>query len=328
MSFAIHLPADRAHTAIESQYMHQLTHDFDEQAQLLRGWNQGYDQISAGAFEGFISQLHLNDLSLFLEFTNQTLHQDGFLAEDTVAIGVPFTSIENGMFCGSPCQKNSIHIYSGRNGFEFISPQNLLIGLIVISKNRLMRLLSAEDQYFLNLHCKEARIAQISADIYTNLVQFLHSTFEMLKLNPDMMHHAGFQDEVTANAIQVVIDSLLVGHQQYPDLLLHKSWKVVADTREIVNLRQDNPISVSELCESLEISRRTLQYHFQQALSTSPIAYLRAERLNGVRRMLKSANSVTEAATHWGFWHFGHFSHEYKKMFGELPSDTFRRLHH
>jgi AraC family ethanolamine operon transcriptional activator len=41
--------------------------------------------------------------------------------------------------------------------------------------------------------------------------------------------------------------------------------------------------------------------------------------------MLKESCSVTEAATTWGFWHFGHFSQEYKKLFGELPSATLRR---
>ena len=98
-------------------------------------------------------------------------------------------------------------------------------------------------------------------------------------------------------------------------------------TRELVSQRQDNPMSVAELCESLEMSRRSLQYHFEHALHTSPVAFLRAERLNAVRHMLKTASSVTEAATQWGFWHFGHFSQEYKKMFGELPSDTFKRVH-
>ena len=57
----------------------------------------------------------------------------------------------------------------------------------------------------------------------------------------------------------------------------------------------------------------------------NPVAYLRAQRLNGVRQMLKEGQSVTDAATAWGFWHFGHFSQEYKKLFGELPSESLRR---
>ena len=46
---------------------------------------------------------------------------------------------------------------------------------------------------------------------------------------------------------------------------------------------------------------------------------------NRVRRALGEAQSVTEAATRFGFWHFGHFATEYRALFGELPSETFRR---
>lgn len=306
---------------------YHLTSDFDEQASFLNGWNQDYAQVSAGHFKGFVSEVHLGNVSFFWEFTSQQLYQHGVLSEDTIAIGVPLNSIENGMFCGSPCEQNSVHIYSGRAGFEFISPPNLLIGLIVVDRHQLMHLLSAEDQYFLNLQFKQAHIAKISFQAYLNLVNFLTSTMQTLKAQPALSKNIHFVDETAATAIQLVTDSLLNNMQSQPQLLLHKSWKVLADTRDIVQLRQDNPITVAELCQSLSMSRRSLQYHFEQAVHTSPVAYLRAARLNGVRQMLKTANSVTEAATHWGFWHFGHFSHEYKKMFGELPSVTFKRHH-
>lgn len=312
----------------DSGFRHQVSNDFDEQASLLKGWNQDYSQISAGSFQGFISEIHLDDVSLFLEFTNQRLYQQGCLDADTVAIGVPLNCITNGMFCGSACEQNAIHVYSGNNGFEFVSPNSLMIGLIVVSKHKLMQLLTADDQYFLNLQCKQAHVAKVSYRTYFNLVQFLKSTFEALKLQPDIAKTPHFTDDITANAFQLVTDSLLDHDTQtLPSLMPHKSWQVLANTREIISLRQDNPISVAELCESLAISRRSLQYHFENTLNTSPVAYLRAERLNAVRHMLKDANSVTEAATFWGFWHFGHFSHEYKKMFGELPSATFKRLH-
>jgi AraC family transcriptional regulator, ethanolamine operon transcriptional activator len=231
------------------------------------------------------------------------------------------------MFCGGACEQNALHIYSGKNGFEFLSPQNLLIGLIVIDRHQLMQTLSASDQYFLNLQFKKAGITKIPCQAYLNLVSFLKNTLQAFQSQPDLVNNKHYSDEVSATAIQLLIDSLLNQPPELETVSLHKSWKVFADTREIINTRLDDPISVAELCAMLNISRRSLQYHFEQATNSTPITYLRAERLNGVRRMLATANSVTDAATYWGFWHFGHFSHEYKKMFGELPSETFKRLH-
>jgi AraC family ethanolamine operon transcriptional activator len=315
-------------SASEAMSFHQKhSQDFDEQATFLNKWNQDYRQISAGSFNGFVSEMHFDELSLYWEYTNQSLYQQGHLDDETIAIGVPLSNLDNGLFCGAACGQNAIHVYSGKQGFEFISPQHLMMGLIVMNRNKLFRLLSADDQYFLNLQCKQAQIARIPYLAYINLVHFLRATFQTLKSQPTLANNRLFIDEITANATQLVCESLLNKERTAPDAMRHKSWEVLTVTREMINKRQDNPMSVAELCESLDMSRRSLQYHFEQALHTSPVAYLRAERLNAARQMLKTANSVTEAATHWGFWHFGHFAQEYKKMFGELPSETFKRLH-
>jgi AraC family transcriptional regulator, ethanolamine operon transcriptional activator len=127
------------HSTDESRYVHHLSQDFDEQAQLLQGWNQDYSQLSAGVFNGFVSNVHLPEVSLFLEFTNQQLYQQGYLDQETaISIGVPMHTMQKGIFCGSPCEQQALHIYSGRAGFEFVSPPNLTIGLIVISRQFLM----------------------------------------------------------------------------------------------------------------------------------------------------------------------------------------------
>lgn len=307
-------------------FLHRHSHDFDEQATFLTGWHQEYRQISAGKFEGFISETHFDELSLFWEYTSQSLYQQGGLSADTIAIGIPMSRSGHGLFCGAACDESAIHIFSGSTGFEFISPQHLMIALVVLSRHKLMQQLSAEDQYFLNLQCQHAHIARIPYPAYMQMVEILKTTYEALKTKPQLAKNPYFRNEMTESLIHLLSASLL-NKQHQVEVLRHKSWHVLSLSRELVTQREDHPLSVAELCQSLDMSRRTVQYHFEQALHISPVAFLRAHRLNGVRHMLKTASSVTEAATHWGFWHFGHFLQEYRKMFGELPSVTYKRMH-
>jgi AraC family ethanolamine operon transcriptional activator len=87
------------------------------------------------------------------------------------------------------------------------------------------------------------------------------------------------------------------------------------------------PLSVLELCRELGVSERTLHYAFQEFRGMSTMAYFKASRLNAVRQELKAAPastaSVHEIAQRWGFWHTGEFAADYRRLFGELPSQTF-----
>lgn len=307
-------------------FQQRHSHDFDEQASFLSGWHQDYRQISAGQFEGMMAELHCDEMSLFWEYTSQSLYQQGYLEDDKVALGIPLSHLSHGLFCGATCDKSALYMFSGCSGFEFISPQQLMIGLIVVSRQALMRYLSADDQYFLKLQCQQARIARIPYAAYMQLVECMKSTFYALKMQPQLANNSHFRDEITARMMQLICASLVNKPQQL-EVLRHKSWDVLAMTRDLVTQRVDNPPTVAELCASLDMSRRSVQYHFEQTVQMSPVVFLRAQRLNGVRHMLKTASSVTEAATYWGFWHFGHFSQEYRKMFGELPSVTYKRWH-
>jgi len=56
--------------------------------------------------------------------------------------------------------------------------------------------------------------------------------------------------------------------------------------------------------------------------------FLRNLRMEEVRNGLlepADSTSVTGEAARWGFLHFGRFSHEYRALYGELPSETLRK---
>jgi AraC family transcriptional regulator, ethanolamine operon transcriptional activator len=85
------------------------------------------------------------------------------------------------------------------------------------------------------------------------------------------------------------------------------------------------PLSLLDLCRELAVSERTLHYAFQEVSGLSPMAYYKAVRLNAVRLELKAAAdtvTVQEIAQRWGFGHTGEFAAAYRRLFGELPSQT------
>jgi len=306
----------------------QSTKDFEEQAVLLDGWNQGYAQLSSGGFEGYVSEMRFDDLHLFMEYSSQSLFQNGQLPEDVIAVGVPLQFSGNGLFCGSTCNHQSMHIFSGENGFEFFSPKQLLMGGMVVKLDQLAPWLSEQDIDIINSKTQQSRLMPLEMHKAQSVRAFMTGAFDMVNQTPQLLHRANTLRSLTKTVTSLLAEGL-VDNTSMPEAKPSslKCWKIINDTRELVQQHADSPLSVADVCKVLGISRRTLQYCFQNLLDTNPVAYLRAERLNGVRRMLRTTHSVTEAAAHWGFWHFGHFSQEYKKMFGELPSLTYKRLH-
>ncbi len=88
-------------------------------------------------------------------------------------------------------------------------------------------------------------------------------------------------------------------------------------------------MSVADLATVSDVSARTLFTVFRQRYGTGPIGFLKARRLEAVQRALLAADclgtTVTEVAMHFGFFHLGQFSQDYRQAFQELPSETLRR---
>ena len=87
--------------------------------------------------------------------------------------------------------------------------------------------------------------------------------------------------------------------------------------------------SIPTLCQVAEVSERTLEYAFREHLGVTPVRYLKLRRLMLARRRLlnpiRAENSVTDIVGECGVYELGRFAGEYRKLFGELPSETLRR---
>ncbi|NTY35959.1 MULTISPECIES: helix-turn-helix transcriptional regulator [Burkholderia cepacia complex] len=92
-----------------------------------------------------------------------------------------------------------------------------------------------------------------------------------------------------------------------------------------IDAHAGQPLALSDIAAAAHCSVRTLQRAFQQWRDIGTMRYLKEVRLQRVRTALQApddAASITEIATRWGFGHLGQFAADYRRMFGERPSET------
>jgi len=97
---------------------------------------------------------------------------------------------------------------------------------------------------------------------------------------------------------------------------------------EYIDAHLESPITLAEIVAASKVPGRTLFKHFQDYRGISPMGFVRAARFKKVRELLARAEpqeQVSEIAMRMGFNHLGRFAVEYRKRFGESPSDTLRR---
>lgn len=88
----------------------------------------------------------------------------------------------------------------------------------------------------------------------------------------------------------------------------------------------DGSVTLLDLSVVARMRSRTLINAFEAITGLSPMDYLKRLRLSAVHRSLRGADPSTtriiDVAMEWGFWHMGHFTHAYRALFGQSPSQT------
>jgi AraC-like DNA-binding protein len=88
------------------------------------------------------------------------------------------------------------------------------------------------------------------------------------------------------------------------------------------------PTRIDDICSAVQASTRALHNAFKQVYGIPPKSYQKALRLAAVRQELLAGRpdvTVSATAVKWGFFQFGYFAMDYRRMFGEGPRETLRR---
>jgi len=302
--------------------------DVGEQAASLRRWDQVYEQLTPGPFVGTLHEVCFGAVQVFRETTSQSVHEAGGAWAGSRSLGLPLAMSGSALFRGQGVRPGMVMTLSGRDELEFYAPPGCdLLGVSV-------------DEHALREHarCVEDRDIDrlfggrtVLAPGAERLVAFrdtLLSVLDSLDANPVALRFEQAQ-RLLQDAILAAVVAVADGNDDAPGHSPPLSRRhVVERARAYMDAHIDETMTMAGLCVALGVSRRTLQYSFHDVLGINPVRFLRALRLNGVRRDLRhpsATSTVQDTAGRWGFWHLGHFVTDYKHMFGELPSVTLRR---
>lgn len=312
---------------VERENVHQReSQDVYEHACTITAWQQLYDQLRPGKFKGELTEILFDGVQIFREYTNLTLRQSCMVWPNAFWFGIPDVRGEHGFIGSQPLDSQEIAVRPGGREFELSTPDDYtILGVVVsydvlfshasslIDPDRLLQLLNNNPALEVNAYQKEA------------LWYFIHQALSHGSVDPQSMQRANVR-KVLCHNLLTAMTHLLEGAQPVSTRQVYSRINyqhLVSQAREYLLSQTSEPVTVLDLCRELHVSRRTLQNAFHLVLGIGPNAWLKALRLNAVRRELVSpyseCHTVKDAAMQWGFWHLSQFATDYQRLFNEKP---------
>jgi len=300
-------------------------------ASALQGWKNTYSQISAGTLESSLMQLSGARSHAFRERIGQRVVQHGETPRDKVCVAMPVGMYGIASIQGREADANSIFFL--RSGQEYMCHMPKDMDLLGITFQRDF----FEETIEKTPHGREIEalfkqpLIRVPAKRLAECRRRLLAMFTEAVINDDFgdtLEHEHELEQAMLDELVGLLSDPECDRRQRPPSTTHSF--IVEKCHLLTMSDAFNTPSVIELCQRLQVSRRTVQNSFRNVAETTPLNYLRCVRLNGVRRELMhtcaAALSVGDAAGNWGFFHLSHFAADYQELFGELPSQTRRAV--
>lgn len=301
--------------------------DIHVHAATVQQWNQDYSQLTAGSAESTLMQLTTTGCHLFLEQINQRVVQNGVAPRDKMCFAVPINVPGSIRMQGRDVDDSSLFFLHGGEEFMFHMPMGMELLSITFEREMFEQALEQIPSAKALNQLLRQPVIKVSPQRFAQARRRLLALFSQALLHDDLdsTWELALEQAMLDELLQLMLDPACDKQQRSPSstrsFIVEKCHRLA--TAELLNVP-----SVTDLCQRLQVSRRTVQNSFRAVAETTPLNYLRSVRLNGVRRTLMTTRarelSIGDAAAQWGFYHLSHFAAEYQELFAELPSQTTR----
>ena len=306
-------------------FSRQLTAEAQAQASGVGAWDQHYEQLSNGRFEGLAEDLHLDFVQVFHERANQTVLQRGRGRPGAIAFALTETAAPGSWYCGHDLGGRQLSALPPRGEFELLAGAGMDLMAVCVDTEPLAKLATTLFGPDFELRMPAPAPVQHPGFDETAFTRLLGAALSLARDNLAQLEQPAARHMLSLSLADAVLQCMgSKAFEARPPATTPALRHIVAKAREYMQAHADEPISVPDLCAATGVSRRSLQYAFEDVLHLSPVTYLRVMRLNRVRCEMQACreDTIGDIAARWGFWHLSRFAIDYARLFGELPSAT------
>ena len=303
--------------------------DFEEAAEMARGWDVEFRQLQAGRSSTDVLQFGSPDFLVTRFSMDLAYDQRGstppnmltfaILDEDIRDTTTPEGAITpDGIWCFPACRE-----FAAASGAEF---RGCTLSLSESLLDEVAKLHGLSDPRSALGSGKVVRCRRADIDAIRHRLGGIYREMRNGGIGP---RHPRQVNELEFDLARRILEALAGPSDFVHPKMTGRRQRVLRCALDYLEANPKSPVTVSELARVAGAGVRTLEYVFKDYFGVTPKAYLTARRLVGARRELLRSDAVStrvqDAANNWGFWHLGQFSKDYRRFFGELPSRTLQK---
>lgn len=323
-------PVTEQSATVRPRYLEAIFNDVDHFGEVLAASGLQLTQLSQGAFQGrLVSWTVSPDLSVTRQQASQSLQVISDKRPSHLRFVVILKPPSLPAFARDrPLVANAIF------GFDIERPVHLITSpngqdqcQIDVSKELFQHYAALTYRYDLDEVFLQRNMVVPTTDRFSPLCAYLHQLFQA-GADRAWCHTSQAATLLEQDLMRLLINALPPPNQAEAPRPYRRA-ALVAAAKAYIMAHLDQPLTLTEICQAVYASQRSLHYGFQEMLGMGPMAFVKVQRLHGIRQALlytyPKPETIAQIAHQWGFLSLGHFSRDYKQLFGESPSQTLQR---
>ena len=286
-------------------------------------------QLTPGGFLGTINFADFGNLKFTHLYQNQATKGNGRKSIDDIGFAMVFhPNLIQASSHGCAVGKYDLFGFDPTREVDIVVDKD--VHLVMTSVNKCaFYTLSEQMGYNLTVKVMQNNALRLHPTSLRPLRAFYEEITHVFNTQTSLLMQLQMQSLIMEDFLPLLINTFGKGIQKKERILKpFRRYSLVKKAEEISKSYRDKPLTLQKLCEELGTSSTALCSGFEEIFGISPMAYIKIQRLNGVRYALMnsdpSTKTVLEVAQEWGFRNTACFVRNYKEMFGELPSKTLR----